>query len=138
VSIALNSATGTSSAMQLAGGEPGSGALAAEISMPLNQNYAFNAVSIAYGYTASNYFPGLQFALWDVDSNSIQYIRTLQEGSLSPSGFDANRWVDFLDAMTPDPDSSRILVGGAVSRPSIGAFGNTDPQKSIFYSDVTP
>lgn len=124
--------------MQLAGGEPGSGALAAEISMPLYQNYAFDAVSIAYGYSASNYFPGLQFALWNVDSNSIVYIRTLQEGTLTPTGFDAGRWVDFLDAMTPDPGSSRVLVGGAVARSSIGAFGNRDPQKSIFYSIVTP
>jgi len=138
VSIALNSATGGSTAMQLAGGEPGAGALAAEISMPLYQNYAFDAASIAYGYTASNYFPGLQFALWNVDSNSIQYVRTLQEGSLTPTGFDAARWVDFLDAMTPDPGSSRVLVGGAVARSSIGSFGNTDPQKSIFYSLVTP
>lgn len=138
VSIALNSATGGSTAMQLAGGEPGSGALAAEIGMPLYQNYAFDAVSIAYDYTASNYFPGLQLALWDVDSNSLQYVRTLQEGSLTPSGSDASRWGDFLDAMAPVPGSSRVLVGGTVARASIGAFGSADPQRAIFYSAVTP
>jgi hypothetical protein len=138
VSIAYNSATSTAAAVQLAGGQSGSGALAAEITMPLYQNYGFDAVSIAYDYTSSTYYPGLQLALWNVDTDTIEYVRSLQEGSQTPTGDDASRWADFVDAMTPVPGSSRVLVGGAVARESIGGFGYSDPQRAIFYSVITP
>lgn len=137
VNIALSSATGNGNALQLLGA-PGAGPLASEISMALPQNYTYDAVSIAWDATTSKFYPGVKFALWNADSNAQVYSKPLQQGTLTPASDDASRWTDFMDAMTPVPGTSQLLVGGTVARPSTGSSGYDDPYRSTYYATVTP
>jgi hypothetical protein len=106
--------------------------------MALPQNYTYDAVSIAWDATTSKFYPGVKFALWNADSNAQVYSKPLQQGTLTPASDDASRWTDFMDAMTPVPGTSQLLVGGTVARPSTGSSGYDDPYRSTYYATVTP
>jgi hypothetical protein len=121
ISIALNTQTGTATAMQLSGGHNGAGPLAAEIAMPLVGTKNSNKALIVYDYTDSSFYPGVKSATWDIDHNSVRKGSVTKEGSLTPpaGSFTAYRWNDFLDALVPIPGSSSLVLGATLAVPGV-------------------
>jgi hypothetical protein len=145
VNFALNLGTNPPSATSLEweGGAVGTGPLASAITAPFVAAYGktdeamLNAV-----VTSPTFIPGTQYALWDIDTNRLQYVHTLEEGNLSPPAGTpaANRWIDFDDAAAPIPGSSNVLVGGSVATPYTGTnWQNPLPtQQSTVFGVVAP
>ncbi len=67
------------------------------------------------------------------DSNTVKYVTTLSQGSLTPTNGDQNRWVDFVDALTPIPGSARFVLGATLAAPSAN-----DSQRSTYWATITP
>jgi hypothetical protein len=88
VNFALNLGTSPPSATSpdWEGGAVGAGPLASGITAPLvavngkADEAMFTAVE-----TSPSFIPGTNYALWDIDSNSVQYVHTLQQGTVSPA-----------------------------------------------------
>jgi len=131
ISIATNTITGAAEAMQLASGRNGAGALASEIAMPLRSSGPDQAL-IVYDFSASDFYPGVKSAIWNLDTNRLQSISVIQQGSFTPtSAFDVNRWTDFIDALTPIPDSAAFVFGATLASPSAN-----DPERSTLWGMV--
>src|ERR1700688_2162521 len=101
-------------------GADGQGRLASEISMP--SVVSGDKLVIAYGFTGPAFYPGMRVAYWNADNNTLIYDNVLVQGTVTPSKIDgcvgAGRWVDFIDALTPIPNSSQVVLGGNVASPS--------------------
>jgi hypothetical protein len=53
--------------------------------------------------------------LWNLENNTLSDEVILQQGSLTPIGFNRGRWVDFIDAISPIPGTSRLVVAGSLA-----------------------
>jgi hypothetical protein len=135
ISIATNTQTGAATALQVAGGLAGAGPLAAEIAMPLVRSGGADRAVIVYDFSAGNFYPGVKSVTWNVDKNTVLHRRVLQQGSLTPTpgSFQANRWVDFIDALVPIPGSTRLVLGATLAVPSASSS-----QGSTYWATVTP
>jgi hypothetical protein len=76
-----------------------------------------DAVNVVWVSTASNFYPGFQGYAWNVHtgtiSNGFSY-----EGSQTPTGFSASRWLDFTDAAMPIPGGSTSMLAAPIAGPS--------------------
>ncbi|HVR09902.1 MAG TPA: hypothetical protein VMW75_17795 [Thermoanaerobaculia bacterium] len=133
ISIAVNTKTGAATALQVASGIDGSGPLASEIAMPLVRSGSADVAYVVYDHSRFDFYPGVKDISWNVDTNSVNYITVLREGSLTPNNGDQNRWADFDDALAPIPGSTHLVLGGLIASPSAN-----DSQRATFWADVTP
>ncbi|MGO9602956.1 MAG: hypothetical protein ACLQAT_06055 [Candidatus Binataceae bacterium] len=134
INVATNTATGSATALQIAPSADGQGYLASEITqpaVPTGDNFV-----IPYDYTGPDFYPGLRIAYWNADSNTLVYTIP-QEGSLTPSKkngcVDQGRWVDFIDAITPIPNSTEVVLGGTLAYPS-----PNDPTCATYFAIYSP
>jgi hypothetical protein len=133
VNLALNTNTGTAFALQLAGGRNGAGAMASEIAMPLVRSGGTNQAVIVYDFSASDFYPGVKSATWNLDRNTAGHLSTLNQGVVTPTGFAQGRWTDFIDALMPIPGSSSLLAGGTLAAPSTNST-----QGASYWTTVAP
>jgi hypothetical protein len=131
INVATNTKTGAATVSRLAGGTNGFGPMASEIALPLAGNPG--TALVAYDESRSDFYPGVETALWNIGGNTVRRVTVLQQGSLTPTNGDQNRWVDFLSALTPIPGSSRLVLAGTVAAPSA-----TDSQRATYWATVTP
>ncbi|MEA2720024.1 MAG: hypothetical protein QOJ39_1888 [Candidatus Eremiobacteraeota bacterium] len=135
IEFAVNTATGASTAFQFAGGIPGAGPIGSEIAMPLVSNTTYNAAMIVYARSRADFYPGVFAAQWNIDGNYIATVTNFNQGTLTPTGFDASRWIDFMQAVAPVPGSSQMVAAGPVASTYAG---DTDPQKLVLWTVFTP
>jgi hypothetical protein len=123
INITANVELGFARAMQISGGKDGAGPLASEIAAPLVHGGFPDQAVIVYDYSASNFYPGMKSATWDIERNSVRAFRTLKEGSVTPTpgSFESGRWADFIDALVLIPGSSLGFAGGTVPTQSVNA-----------------
>jgi hypothetical protein len=129
INIATNTETGAARAIRIAGGASGAGPMASEIAMPLASSHT---ALIAYDDSRPSFIPGVKAALWNVRANTISSTHTLKQGSFTPTNGDQNRWVDFIDALTPVPGPAFVL-GATLASPS-----TNDPQRSTYWTTIAP
>ena len=119
--VATNTSSGVATALAINPTADGQGFLASEISqpaIPTGDNFV-----IPYDYAASGFYPGMRIAYWNPDNNTLIYTtNTETEGDITPSKKNGcvgqGRWVDFIDAITPVPGSTEVVLGGALAFPS--------------------
>jgi hypothetical protein len=129
INIATNTETGAATALRIPGGASGAGPMASQIAMPLTSSHT---ALIAYDDSRPSFYPGVKAALWNVSANTITTTRTLKQGSFTPTNGDQNRWVDFIDALSPVPGSVFVL-GATLASPS-----DNDSQRSTYWATVKP
>ncbi len=130
VNVAISDA-GAATAMNIYGGT-GWGAMSSEITMPLVTTLTYNRALVAYDASDSSFYPGVMAAQWNVDLNTIEFNTALAQGSFVPSAADAGRWVDWIDAFTPIPGSSQMVLGAHIAQASAG-----DTQRSDYWTTVS-
>jgi hypothetical protein len=103
--------------------------------MPLVRGDGANQALIVYDYSASDFYPGVKSATWNIDRNMVRKLKTLKQGSVTPTpgSFESSRWVDFIDALVPLPGSSSLLAGGTLALPSVNAVDG-----ATYWATVTP
>ena len=103
------------------GDQKGVGMMAAGITAPFK--FGSNpTVFILWSMTASNFYPGIQYYVWNVQNNTLPSSGSFG-GSQNPSGCTSTnpcRWVDFIDLAKPVPQTlnapgGTVLLGGPVS-----------------------
>lgn len=132
VNIATSDA-GVATAMRIVGGT-GSGPLASEIAMPLVPNLSNDTAIVAYDWSSSSFFPGVWASQWDVDLNIVDFTNALAQGTVAPPAGDfyQHRWSDFIDAFSPIPGTSNMLLGAQFGTPSASS-----PYAASFWTTVT-
>src|ERR1700730_11855891 len=135
INVATNIPTGQAVALRIAPlTQNGSGAMASEIVMPIVPPSSVDEAVIVYDYSSSTYYPGVKAVLWNMDSNSVIYGKSLMQGVLTPSpGFNRRRWVDFIDAVAPVPGRSKLVLAGSVAAPS-----STDSEHATYWVQIQP
>ncbi len=63
-----------------------------------------------YDQSRSDFYPGVKAALWNIDSNFVEYVKVVAAGNLTPApgSFEATRWADFTAALSPNPNNSSL------------------------------
>jgi hypothetical protein len=124
-------------AISLSTGTAGDGFLGSEITMPLISATSSNIAVLAYDKVGATFYPGVGDMDWNLDTNSIGSLTTLMEGDETPTpgGYEANRFIDFLDASTPVPGSSNVFFGGEVAHVFAGS---PSAPRSTYYGIITP
>jgi len=122
--VASNLTDNTSVASNI-GDQPGVGMMAAAITAPFQSGIpgAVDPVFILWASSASNFYPGLQYYVWDVSSDTL-VSGDSWPGTQAPSGCTVGspcRWVDFVDLAAPvkitvAAPAGTVLLGGPVAR----------------------
>ena len=128
--------SGAVRSLRVEGDGAGSGALASEIAVPLVANPNIDMATIGYDFSGRDLYPGVKALKWNLDTNAVTSSRVLHEGSLSPTGYDLGRWVDFTDAIAPIPGTGTLLLAGQVASPS-SKPPYPDPNRSTYWSWVS-
>ena len=135
VEFSTNTSTGVAKSFQFAGGIPGAGTIGSEIAMPMVANTTYNAAMLVYARSRGDFYPGVFAAQWNIDGNYITYVNNIRQGTLTPTGFDAGRWIDFMQAIAPVPGSSQMVAAGPVASTYAG---DNDSQRLTQWTVFTP
>lgn len=131
VSFAMSDA-GTAKSIRIEGGA-NAGPLTSEIAMPLSPNLSSNEAIFAYDWSSPSFYPGVWASQWNIDLNRLDFTNVLVQGTTTPNtAFYQGRWSDFLDAMSPIPGSSALLVGAHRASPSA-----TESTQSSYWTTLT-
>jgi hypothetical protein len=130
LSVAANPNNGNAKALLITG----DGALGSEIGMPLvTPTISDNNALIVYDSSTTTFAPGVKAVIWDISTNKVTG-KLMVPGQLTPDvGFDRDRWLDFIDDITPIPGTSQMVIGASIASPSV-----SNPQHATYWATVTP
>jgi len=135
-SIATDLNTNISTSINLAGGELGSGPMAAEIALPypVGGSKQLDHAIIGYSMTRSDFGAGVKDFEWDIDNNSVMSINILQNDLDVPefSNCEAQgRWIEGLDAAYPIPGTGNLILGGPYG------YEQSDSECANYFATIT-
>jgi hypothetical protein len=84
-----------------------------QAAFPYNNATGYNLAVFTWENSDSNFNAGLKDDDWNLDYNTIGYVNVVQAGQATPAGPNRSRWMDFLDAISPIPNSNQVFVGGS-------------------------
>jgi|GEM_PF-1545028 len=108
--------------------------MGSEIAIPFITGGVDDAV-VGYDMSRSDFKPGVKDFVWSIDNNSVVSVNILKEGFDTPSFSncaDQGRWLDFLDASQPIPNSGDLLLGGTFG------YINDGSECSSYWATITP